>query len=388
MKAIVNGKLILPDETGHFCLAEDKVLLFEEKIEGILSKEVFSCEEADKMDEIIDAKGLYVGPGFVDVHIHGCNGDDTMDFDDEAILRMANFQAATGVTSFLPTTMSYDMPRIYLALDNIRAAMDYTDGARILGCHMEGPFINPMYKGAQSDENIIKADFSLLEGYLDVLRIITIAPEVQPDDCFVDRCQKAGIVVSIGHSDTDYEKAVQVINEHGVNHFTHLYNGMNRLQPRNPGAIGAAMDTNAFCELITDNVHIAPSVQRIVHRLKGLEQVVLITDSMRACGLEDGLSELGGQKVWVKGSLAKLEDGTIAGSVLTMNKAVLKYSQNISEPVYKTIEAATLTPAKSIGAEDSIGSLSVGKWADIILFDDDVRIFMTLRGGKKVYSSV
>lgn len=385
MKAIVNSRLIVPGVDGHFSLQEKKVILFDEKIRDIVTEEEFEARRI-QVGEVIDANGRYAGPGFVNVHIHGCNGDDAMDFDDEAVVRMARFLAGTGVTSFLPTTMSYDMPRIYLALDNIRGAMDCQEGARVLGAHMEGPFINPRFKGAQSEENIIEADFSLLEDYLDVLRIVTIAPEVQPDDSFADSCHQAGIVVSVGHTDIDYDRAISVIKDHGVNHFTHLYNGMNRLQPRKPGAVGAALDTDAFCELITDNIHIAPSVQRLVHRLKGLGQVVLITDSMRACGLEDGLSELGGQKVWVKGPLAQLEDGTIAGSVITMDKAILNYSQNIGLPVYKALEAATLTPAKSIGEQENIGSLEPGKLADIVLFDDDVRVSTTIRDGRVVFS--
>ena len=171
----------------------------------------------------------------------------------------------------------------------------------------------------------------------------------------------------------------------GATEVTHLFNAMTGLHHRRPGVVGAALDTDVYCELIADNIHCAPAVQRLVHKIKGLKRLVLITDSMRACGLGDGKSELGGQEVFVKGQRATLADGTIAGSVLTMDRAVYNYAQNNNIHVWQAVQCATITPAQSIGLAEKIGSISAGKQADIVLFDDAVNISMTIRRGRLVF---
>ena len=269
MKAIINGRFIIPDETGRFTVEGGLALFFDEKIRAIRSAATVSAAEREELEACIDARGAYVSPGFLNVHIHGCVGADTMDDDPEAIRKMQLFQARTGVTAFLPTTMTYDFPTLGRAFRHVREAMAREEGARVLGCHMEGPFISPAKKGAQAEKNIAKADFAKIAPYQDIVKIITVAPEELPDGGqFIADCHAHGIVVSLGHTAADYATARQAIEEYGAKHITHLFNAMTGLHQRHPGVVGAALDTDANCELIVDNVHIHPAAQRIVYRLK------------------------------------------------------------------------------------------------------------------------
>lgn len=385
MKAIINGRFIIPDESGRFTVEEGLTLFFDEKIQRIRPAATISEDEREGLEECIDARGAYVSPGFLNVHIHGCVGADTMDDDPEAIRKMQLFQARTGVTSFLPTTMTYDFPTLERAFRHVREAMAREEGARVLGCHMEGPFISPAKKGAQAEKNIAKADFEKIAPYEDIVKIVTVAPEELHDQGkFIADCHARGIVVSLGHTAADYETARQAIEQYGAKHITHLFNAMTGLHQRHPGVVGAALDTDANCELIVDNVHIHPAVQRLVYRLKK-DHLILITDSLRACGLGDGPSELGGQKVFVKGTLATLEDGTIAGSVLCMNDGLRIFRENTGAPIEEVIEAVTKTPAAELGLYDKLGSLSVGKNADITIFDNALNVQRTIVAGRDAW---
>ncbi len=385
MKAIIHGKTILPDKEENFTIRRGLVLLFDENIRDILTEEEFAALPQGSVNETIDADGCYVSPGFLNVHIHGCVGADTMDDDPEAIHKMQLFQAKTGVTSFLPTTMTYDFKTLDRAFTHVREAMERHDGARVLGCHMEGPFISPEKKGAQAEKNIVPADFTKIAPYQDIIKIITLAPEELHDDGhFIEECHKHQIVVSLGHTAADYDTARKAIEKYGTKHITHLFNAMTGLHQRRPGVVGAALDTDANCELIVDNVHIHPAVQRLVYRLKK-NHLILITDSLRACGLGDGPSELGGQKVFVKGTLATLEDGTIAGSVLCMNDGLRIFHENTEAPVEEVVATVTKTPAKELQLYEELGSLSIGKKADITMFDDDFCIQRTIVEGRDAY---
>ena len=384
MKAILNARLIVPDSKGDFQVLEHMAVVYDETIADILSMEEFRAIAG--VDEVFDAAGTYGAPGFINIHIHGCMGKDTMDADDEVLPAMSRCQAETGVTAFLPTTMTYDFPKIYRSLEQIKAGMQQSDGAAVLGCHMEGPFISEAHKGAQAAIHIMKADWTKIAPYQDVVRIITLAPEeLEGDYSFVEQCQAAGIIVSIGHSSADYETAMEAVTKHGVKHITHLFNAMTGMHHRKPGVVGAALDTDANCELIVDNVHVHPAVQRLVYHAKQGRHIILITDSMRACGLGDGESELGGQKVWVKGTLATLEDGTIAGSVLRMNRGIQIFRENTGAPLAKVVEMVTRTPAEELGIYGRQGSIERGKQADFAIFDDAMQIAATIVKGKRVY---
>ena len=389
MKAITNGKLILPDERGEFQIVEHQALLYDTEIREIVPEMGIRSDIRPEVEEIIDARGAYVSPGFVNIHLHGCVGCDAMDDDPTSLPSMALYQASTGVTAMLPTTMTYDFPTIYAALDHIRGAMAAPgDGARILGAHMEGPFISVERRGAQAPEHIVPADYARIADYHDIIRLITIAPEeLKGDYTFVEQCQAAGITISLGHSSADYNTARRAILQYGINHVTHLFNGMVPFHHRTPGLVGAALDTPVDCELIADNVHLHPMTQRLVWRMKQGRHIVLITDSMRACGLGDGESELGGQVVRVSGQVAALKDGTIAGSVLTLDRAVANFAANTGAGLAATVSYATKAPAESIGVYDQMGSLEIGKRADITIFDGAVRVQRTIIGGRQVYQA-
>ena len=372
VKSLINGRLILPDADGDFKICAASVN-FDDKI--------ISIGEATDGAELIDAAGAYVAPGFINVHIHGAAGVDTMDDDIAALQKLADFLPSTGVTSFLPTTMTMPLKNIYRALERIRAGKNFKRGARILGAHMEGGFISKKFNGAQAAENILKADFALIKDFADVIKIITVAPEEIGGD-FIDRCREKNIVVSIGHSAATYEEAMAAINC-GANHVTHLFNAQSPLHHRKPGVVGAALDSNATVELITDNVHVHPAAQRLVAKVKPRSEIILITDSCRACGVGDGVSELGGQKVFVKGNLATLADGTLVGSVAMMNDVLKNFRANTNLGVAEVVELVTKNPAVELKIFDASGSLEVGKAADIVLFDDDFNVKKTFIDGRE-----
>ena len=410
MKAITNGRCILPDEDDEFVEKTGCVLLYDETgIRAICDAASFDVARASVAPEdVLDAGGRYVAPGFLNVHIHGCGGADTMDATPDALTIIRKKQAEMGVTAFLPTTMTCPWDEIAGALTRARAAMDANGqslGADILGAHMEGPFISPKKKGSQKASNILAPDYEKLAPFADVVRLVTIAPEELPakkiagagssadittlapearDWQFIDACEAAGIVVSIGHTAADYATSASAVRDHGVHHFTHLCNGMVDISHRAPGTVGAALDTAARVELICDNIHNDPVIQRLIWRLKGKDEMILITDSMSACGIGDGTYLFGGQRVTVRGERALLDDGTIAASIATMNRCIHRFHENTGAEMADVITTVTKTPAKDLGVYETRGSLAPGKRADITVFDDDVNIFATIVGGRRV----
>ncbi|GMA98288.1 N-acetylglucosamine-6-phosphate deacetylase [Pelosinus sp. IPA-1] len=376
MKAIRNGKIITLQGILH-----NQVVIFEEKIIGIVPEEQLSQYT---IDELLDAGGRYVSPGFIDVHVHGCNGFDTMDEEEKALAAISKGVLQTGVTSFMPTTMTMPFARIEQSMERIRQAMKESSGAQVLGCHMEGPFINENYKGAQDKRFILAPDIEKIESYLDCIKIITIAPEIGESGDFIEACTKRGLVVSIGHSSATYEQTMKAIDA-GVSHMTHIFNALPPLHHRFPGAIGAAMDSDIVCELIVDNLHVHPAMQRVLLKVKGLKNIILITDAMRASLLGEGQYDLGGQNVIVKQGEARLEDGVIAGSVLTLNRGVRNFMENTGIDLVSAISLVTLNPARELGVLDRKGSIEVGKDADLVVFDDELNIFATFVGGSLLY---
>lgn len=387
MKAIRNGRCIVPGAAGAFEVVDGQVLLYDaDGIAGLMPEADFVAGDAIAAEEVIDAGGRYVAPGFLNVHIHGCKGSDTMDATQEALGAMQAFLPRTGVTAFLPTTMTCTWQEIAAALTAVRTAMQTPRvGAQVLGAHMEGPFISPAKKGSQAEENILRADYARLAPFADVVRIVTLAPEELPEGSdFLARCRAAGIHVSIGHTAADYETARRAVLMGGAHRFTHLYDAMQGFHHRAPGTLGAAFDTDAYVELIADNVHATPMAQRLAYRVKGRDRVILITDALRACGLGDGPSELGGQRVFVQGERATLADGTIAGSVATMNRCLRLFLENTGASVADAVAMVTKNPAEDLGIYGERGSLTPGKRADITIFDEQIAVYDTIIGGRRL----
>ena len=382
MKAIINGKIIKENE-----IIENKVLLFNEKIIDIISKDTMN-DILDKNDnlEIIDAEGNYVSPGFIDLHIHGSGGSDVMDGTIEDVETIRTI-AGTGVTSFLPTTMTMSKEKIYNALENIRVCKEKKfNGAKVLGAHLEGPFINKVYKGAQSVDYIIEPSYAFIEDYLDTIKIITLAPETDKGLSFVKEVKKNNedIVLSIGHSNATFEEAVEAIEE-GITHATHTFNAMTALNHRKPGIVGAVLSKDVYCELIADKIHVHPGIYNLMINTKGKDKIVLVTDCIRAGCLKCGISELGGQKVIVDETSARLEDGTLAGSILTLNKAVKNFYENSQVSLCDVIGLVSWNPAKDIGIINERGTLDIGKYSDIVIFDEDINIKYTIVEGNIVF---
>lgn len=376
MKAIINSKIIGSNE-----IIEGKTLLFDKTIIDIVSSN--NVPEID-IEEVIDAGGKYLSPGFIDIHIHGCKGFDTMDDDRSCINRISQNIASTGVTAFLPTTMTMEFEKIESSIRHISESKKECSGAEILGCHLEGPFISKRYKGAQNDAYIQEPDFARIRDYIDIIKRVTIAPELRGSMDFIKACKANGIAVSIGHSDASYEKAMEAI-QNGADSFSHLFNAMSPLHHRNPGAVGAAMDSLASCEIIADNIHLHPATLRIIFKLKGSDNLILITDAMRACLMGEGEYELGGQTVIVRNGEARLASGELAGSVLTMNRAIKNIIYNTGANLVDAIKMAALNPAEALGIASKKGSIRPGKDADMVIFDENIEIYNTFVGGNEVY---
>ena len=378
---VINGKIVLPD--GVVC---DKYLAFDEESGKI-------CGLVDKLPEnasVIDAKGNYIAPGLVDIHIHGYLGEDTSDAKPDGIRKMAYGVAQNGVTAFLPTTMTVEKEQIVAALNAVRSLKEESKswgGAEILGVHAEGPFINPSKKGAQAEENILVPDADFIIENEDIIRIVTLAPEMdEGHKCIKKLAAESDVLVSMGHTDAKFEEAMSAAKD-GVNHATHLFNAMSALAHRNPGVVGAALASdNVSAEIIADTFHINPGLYSIVAKVKG-DKMVLITDCTRAGGMPDGEYDLGGQPIFLKGIECRLADGTIAGSVLKLNNAVRNVLEHTALPVHEVFNMASLNPAKAIKVDSRLGSLEEGKDADIIIADENINVIRTIKKGKTIYEA-
>ena len=313
-------------------------------------------------DEVLDGEGCYMIPGLVDIHFHGCVGDDFCDAKEEAIANMAKHEASVGVTSICPATMTLSEEELH-SIMKTAGAYNGTEGAKLVGINMEGPFISVKKKGAQAADYIRKCDTELFRKLQEesggLIKLVDIAPENDGAIEFI-RDVKDEVVVSIAHTVANYDEASRALAE-GASHVTHLYNAMPPLNHREPGVIGAARDDDMF----------------------GADRIIMISDSMRATGLTDGQYTLGGQDVFVKGPLATLADGTIAGSATDLMGCIRVAVQRMGIPLEDAVGCATMNPAKEIGIYDRCGSIAPGKDADFVLLDEDLNVKAVYVNGKK-----
>ena len=380
MKAIVNGKIILKDR-----IIENFALLFSDVVEGIIPADNIPADA-----EIIDANGGYVSPGLIDLHIHGYLGKDVCDGEEESIRTISEGIIKNGVTGYLPTTMTVDMKVIKKALEVVRNLKEESKtwkGSQLLGCHAEGPFISESKKGAQDPKYILKPDAEFVKEYADVIKIITLAPE-EDDETFTEirKINKdTDVVISMGHTSADYETAMKS-TENGVKHVTHLFNAMTPLAHRAPGVVTAAFNSDVSCEVIVDTFHVNACFYDMLWKLKG-RKLCFITDCLPAGGLPYGEYTLGGTKIIYNDIVCRLEDGTVAGSVLPLNKGVWNVYTNSNIPLWECVNCATLNPATTIGLADKKGSIEVGKDADIIITDSEFNVQKTIIKGDVRYES-
>ncbi|MFS0775334.1 N-acetylglucosamine-6-phosphate deacetylase [Neobacillus sp. 3P2-tot-E-2] len=338
------------------------------------------------------AEDQTVVPGFIDVHIHGAAGADTMDATIHALETMAKALPAEGTTSFLATTITQEHEKIEIALIN---AADYLKGhndfgkAEVLGVHLEGPFINRTRAGAQPMEYIMDPDIELFKHWQELaegsIKLVTVAPELENGINFVTYLHETGVIASIGHSDAVYEEMEKAVQA-GAKQVTHLFNGMRGIHHREPGVAGSALlFKELMVELIADGIHVVPEVMKLVINAKGTEGCVLITDAMRAKCLKNGVYDLGGQDVTVADGKALLADGTLAGSILKMNDSIKNILEAAEITLTQAVQMASVNPAKQLNVYDRKGSISVGKDADITILSNEYQVDMTFCRGEIAY---
>lgn len=355
-------------------------------------------------ETIVHAEGLYAIPGLVDIHFHGAAGADFCDGTVEAIETIARYEASRGIAAICPATMTYPKEKLMTIMGAAReycriqrASGDYPDAqkqsdcrAELVGIHLEGPFISPKKIGAQNPAYVTPADREMVEDLQresgNLIRLITLAPEWDHNLKFIEDCSfkmnsiggldsQDKLHISVGHTDSDYATAKKAFSQ-GADHLTHLFNAMPGLQHREPGPITAGVEEGAFAEIIADGIHVHPAMVRLAFRLFGPEKMILISDSMRACGLADGVYDLGGQSVRVSGRRAVLADDpeTIAGSVTDLYDCLRIAVQEMQIPLTDAVRAATYNPARSIGLDHLVGSLQVGRLGRILLVDEKLTV--------------
>lgn len=381
MKLYKNGKIILADK-----ILDNHILIADHKIRKICTDRDYHPTEEDV---IIDLEGNYLSPGFIDVHIHGANGFDTMDGTRESLNEISTILPASGVTSYLATTMTMPKTQIHQSLDCAKdIIMNNTHrGAELLGIHAEGPFISLTYKGAQNPQYIEPPTYEFYAPYYDIIKLITLAPEEDSSFNFtkITKAKHKDIVLSIGHSNADYDTSLSAFH-HGFTHVTHLFNAMTGLHHREPGVVGAALTEDFYTEIIADTVHVRPELYKLLLKAKGKDHIILVTDAMCAACLSPGDYELGGQKVIVDASSARLSSGVLAGSILRMNKGIKNFLDYTDLTLYEAINLATKNPAQELGLYNRIGSIDIDKDADLLVIDEHLEIQATYCKGKLSYS--
>lgn len=343
-------------------------------------------------EEVIDGKGNYAIPGLIDLHFHGCKGDDFCDGKKEALGRIAEYEASVGVTAIAPATMTLPVEELEHIL---QVAAEYKKETKdchkadLLGINMEGPFISHVKKGAQDEKNILPCNVEICDRFLKasegLVKFIGVAPEESSNAIEFIKEVSNRVNVSLAHTNADYETSMAACRA-GVNHAVHLYNAMPAFTHRAPGVIGAVFDNKeVMAEIICDGIHIHPSIVRATFQMMGADRMILISDSMRATGMPDGQYTLGGLDVKVVGRLATLvSDGAIAGSATNLMDCMRTVVKKMGIPLETAVACATINPAKSLGVEDQYGSIEKGKKANIVLLDSELELRGVIKDGIKI----
>ena len=367
---------------------EDGVIMIRN---GVFDQVLSGPDSAGADDsEILDGEGCYAIPGLIDLHFHGCMGDDFCDGSKEAIARIAKYEASIGVTAIAPATMTLPADELE---EILKVAAEYkkeaSEGADLIGINMEGPFISPAKKGAQDERNIVPCDTDMCHRFLDasegLVKFVGIAPEQSEKSLDFIQQMKGKVNISLAHTNADYDTAKAAFDA-GANHAVHLYNAMPAFTHRAPGVVGAVSDSeHVMAEIICDGVHIHPSAVRATFKMMGADRMILISDSMRATGMPDGRYTLGGLDVDVVGNRATLvSDGALAGSATNLMDCMRTAVKKMGIPLETAVACATMNPAKSLGVYDQYGSIKAGKKADVVLLDKELNLKMVIKDGKKI----
>ena len=385
MKKILlkNGRIVLKNK-----LVNGSISIFDGKIEKIFENN-FDLDEKD-FDEIIDLNQKYLGPAFVDVHTHGADGADAMDVSEEALRKISKYLAKEGTANFLATTLTSTKEILKNVLGIVAKLQDKDiDGANIFGVHMEGPYFSVEYKGAQNEKYMKPAGIKELDEYLSVkeglVKLFSISPHNQENLEAIKYLSDRGVIASVGHSAAKYEDVIKAVNC-GLTHATHTYNAMKGFTHREPGVVGAVFNSDEImAEIIFDKFHVHPEAVRTLIKIKGVDKVVCVTDSMSATGLPEGKYKLGELDVNVKDGQARLAmNDALAGSVLRMDGAF----RNLIELGYSITDVFKMTSTNAAKEfKLNSGEIKVGKDADIIIMDKDYHVCMTFVKGKVKFSA-
>lgn len=362
-------------------------------LDGDKIRQVYEEKDAPQLNgDVLDGKGCYAIPGLIDLHFHGCKGDDFCDGDKAAIGRIAEYEASVGVTAIAPATMTLPVEELEQILHTAAEYKKETKDCRkadFLGINMEGPFISPAKKGAQDERNILPCNVEICDRFLKasegLVKFIGIAPEESEHAGEFIREVHERVNVSLAHTNADYDTAMEACRA-GANHAVHLYNAMPAFTHRAPGVVGAVFDNkDVMAEIICDGIHIHPSVVRATFQMMGADRMILISDSMRATGMPDGQYTLGGLDVKVVGRLATLvSDGAIAGSATNLMDCMRTVVKKMELPLETAVACATINPARSLGVEEQYGSLEACKKAHVVLLDQDLELKAVIKDGVKI----
>ncbi|KKO55555.1 N-acetylglucosamine-6-phosphate deacetylase [Paenibacillus sp. DMB20] len=355
---------------------------------GYIEKIEAGCPPLEQVQDfgLIDGKGMLLIPGMIDVHIHGANGYDMMDGTEQSVQQVSKACAASGCTSFLATSVSSTIEDLMAMIRSVKRVMGREEGALIAGLHLEGPYLNLKRKGMQNEKYLRHPDMDEIKKIYreagDWIKMVTIAPELPGGTELIDFLQEHGTVVAVAHSDATYEEAKLAFTR-GASHVTHCFNGMRPIHHRDPGLIVAAFEEeHVSLQAIVDNVHLHPAIVRMMHRVKGAHRMVLITDALQAMGLGDGIYTFGGHQVEVRGGIARLKDGTLASSTITMNKA-LQLTVELGISLTDAVRMAATTPADILGNSHT-GRIAPGCQADLVLLDDNFDVQWTMIQGRMI----
>lgn len=383
---IRHAKIVTEEET----IQDGALVISEGTIEFIGTEEAFAAQQSYQKLPSVDYEGDWLLPGFIDVHVHGGFGHDFMEANDAALERITRFHAQNGTTTMLATTVTAPKEAIDRVLAGVNSWQENeVKGARLAGVHLEGPFLSKVFPGAQNPEHMIPARIDWLEewtsAYPGLIRMMTLAPEVEGNMDCIEWLRKNNIVAACGHTDAEYEEILEA-KKRGLQHAVHTFNAMKPLHHRNPGTVGAVLtDDDISCEIIADGHHVHPACIDLLFRAKGRDRLILITDAMSAAGMEDGEYNLGDLKVRVKDGVARLKEGeSLAGSTLTMIQAFRFFVETVGVSIEETSRMASGNPARLIGLDDEIGSISLGKKADLLRLDSKLQLKEVWRDGQLI----
>jgi len=377
---IINAQIVTPNGVIHNGSLKVR--------DGIIQVINSPANGNDPTLETIDAKGGWIIPGFIDVHVHGGAGHDFMDADNEGIAAITKFHVSNGTTSLVATTLTASREDLTNVLDRVSTYMSHPmPYAQIIGVHLEGPFVNVKWKGAQNPAYIVPPQPEWLDEWLErfpgIIKIQTLAPESEGSLDYIEKLANNGIVPSCGHTDATYDQIIAAA-DHGLRHAVHTFNAMKPLHHREPGTVGAVLtDDRITAEVIADGHHVHPAGIKLITRAKGIHNVILVTDAMSAAGMPDGEYELGGLPVHMTCGVARLKDtNSLAGSTLTMISAVQYLVREIGVSLEEASRMASANPARQLGIDSLVGTLEVGKAADLLLLDNSLELQTVWIGGR------